>query len=538
MKAIINFVIIVILFISSIFSLHAQSTEGKDFWLTFGKNHSAVFISSINLQIRIASGNQATEGTFYFTNLEYKHSFSIGAQQVYTYTLNDEQKQAVYNTTEGVSNLSIHIETKDPVTAFAMNYSNAYIEATNILPVSALGNNYRQISYVPSNSQYLDAYAVVATEDNTTVLYNGGASQKLNAGQVFYKTSPTDMTGTLIKSDKPVAFFALNQCAKVPEGYAINDPLIQQLAPIETWGKNFFVPVSNQGKNITRIVASQDGTDITQTGGTLLSPTGGQSSLLGLQAGQFVELEVSIANSGCFIKSNKPVGICTYLPSQSYTGSGDPAQCWLPAIEQTTPKTLIAPFLVNAITSHYALVSTPTDTKNNTLVSIGDAAPVALNGGSWVDNSTAEMSFYAMPLTNSSASYLFTNPAGIIVLCYGLGGASSYYYLAGSAMRDLTAAFYVNDFHYLEIPETFSCTEEIDFRAEIDGLNTSEGSLKWYINGKEEEDARDQLSWKKSLAKGVYEIEMWVRFENYETASYTCSLTIEGLWIKIKNVKY
>jgi len=535
--------IIFALLTQNIFFLHAQNTQGKDFWLTFGQNHHFL-TSNVDLTIHIASGNKFTKGTIFFTHSGTYHEFDVESNNVYKYELTNVQKTEAYNTTMGISDFSIRIETNNPVTVYIMNRGGAYMDATNILPVTTLGINYRQISYTPANLYNVyDAYAVIATEDGTTVEHNGGEAKLLNKGQVYYRTSSTDMTGALITSNKPVAFFALNQNARIPELIEFGDPLIQQLAPVETWGTTFFVPVTSQGKNITRVVASQDGTNITvPPGTTMLYPTGGQTTLTGLQAGQFVEFEVIVANKGCYITSNKPVGVCTYIPSRFYntiTNDGDPAQCWLPAIEQSTPTILIAPFVVSNITSHYALVSTPTATKKNTKVSIGVAPPDTLTGGNWVDNSDGGMSFYAMPLTNESVSYLFDNPAGIIVLCYGLGGASSYYYLAGSSMRNLTAAFYVNDFHYLELPESFSCTNKVEFRAEIVGLNTNEaGSLKWFIEGNEELDARDQKKWSKSFPKGSYEIEMLVRFENDEVIPYKCIITIDGTWLRIRNVRY
>jgi hypothetical protein len=76
------------------------------------------------------------------------------------------------------------------------------------------------------------------------------------------------------------------------------------------------------------------------------------------------------------------------------------------------------------------------------------------------------------------------------------------------------------------------------FRAEIEGLYTAQGSLKWYINGVEETAAQDRLQWSKPFESGTYTIEMWVRFENGETATISGTLKMEVLWIKIKNVKY
>ncbi|MDR0206571.1 MAG: hypothetical protein LBI45_04865, partial [Bacteroidales bacterium] len=67
------------------------------------------------------------------------------------------------------------------------------------------------------------------------------------------------------------------------------------------------------------------------------------------------------------------------------------------------------------------MIITPTPTRDNTMVSIGGAASISLSGDSWKHNATAGMSFYSMPLTNTTASYVFTNQDGIIILGYGVG---------------------------------------------------------------------------------------------------------------------
>jgi hypothetical protein len=193
---------------------------------------------------------------------------------------------------------------------------------------------------------------------------------------------------------------------------------------------------------------------------------------------------------------------------------------------------MIAPFIPNgssAITQHRAIIITPFATKDNTQVSIGGGTPVALSGGDWYNNLTVtpQMSFYIMPLTNATASYKYTNSIGLIVLCYGIGTAESYYYLAGSAMRDLEAAFYANDVHFQDLKDNPFCAGEVTFRAEIEGLHPSAGSLKWYINNVEKLSAADQLTWSETFSPGEYAIKMWVRFENNDTVSKTGSLKIQ-----------
>ena len=300
---------------------------------------------------------------------------------------------------------------------------------------------------------------------------------------------------------------------------------MQQLAPVNTWGKNFFVPVSNRTRDFVRIVASQNGTNITQIGGNIRNVEGGQTSLSNLNAGQWVELEVLLENNGCYIQADKPIGVCTYLTSDSYnqtiTGksNSDPAQAWLPSIEQSVNSALIAPFMPSTETklnAHYALVITPTVAKDSTKVSIGGTAATALKGGKWYDNTASNMSFYSMPLAHSSASYLFTNKTeGLIVMGYGTGPAVSYYYLSASGMRSLDMAFYANDIHYQDLNSNYICSQSLQFRAEINSLmSTNAGHLKWYINNVEDTTARDSLTWNKNLPNGTYQVKMIVLAHN------------------------
>jgi hypothetical protein len=185
----------------------------------------------------------------------------------------------------------------------------------------------------------------------------------------------------------------------------------------------------------------------------------------------------------------------------------------------------MAPYLHQDFTYHYALVCTSTDSKENTLVSIGGATPVPLSGGNWYNHEEAGMSFYNFPLADFSASYIFSNPAKIIIYGWGRGPYRSYYYLAGSAMRDLDAAFYAHDIHFQNLKENPFCANEmIEFRSEIEGLHTAPGSLLWYIDGVHQPALTDKAIWNQTFSSGLHEIRMWVRYENNDTISKTGTL--------------
>jgi len=522
------FLIIAVLFSAS--SVKAQTTEGKEFWITFGSIANApITLPGFDFQIRIVTGNNPTTGTIYFTNINNSVPFNIGPNKVYTYFLDEAQREAVYNMKMGTTDHSIHITSNEPVSVYILSRRYQTGDATNILPVTALGTEYYQISYtVPIMWSLLDAYAVVATRNNTTLYHNGDSITTLNAGEVYYRTSSSDMTGAHITATHPVAFFACQTATAIPIGTGTTGHILQQLAPVNTWGKRFFVPVTHYTKERVRIVASQNGTKVTQTGGLIQSIPGGQASL-NLDAGQWVELEIYLNNNGCFIEADKPVGICSFI---GVLAVAYPSQCWISALEQSLLHTRIAHFksLVEYwLLNHSVLVCTPTDTKNSTKVSIGGSLPTPLTGGSWIDHSGAQMSFYTMPLTNDTVSYTFTNPNGLIILCYGYGSTTTYYYLAGSATRDLDAMFYANDIHFQDLKDTTFCTGAVELRAEIEGeLHPDAEHLKWFINGSEYLPARDLLIWNKTFFAGEYEIKMWVRYENGDTISKANTLQVKS----------
>jgi hypothetical protein len=509
---------LVAILLLGVFSARAQNTNGTDFWVTFGLN-PAEAKSNPNLRIRIVSNEKPVKGSIYFTAAGTTIAINIPAQTVKTFDLIPEEVLYAYNTVQGKSNLRIHITTDTSVMVYVMNQNNLSTDATNLLPVPALGTEYYHISYQPFEyGEQLDAYAVIAIEDNTKFYHDGIYIETLNTGQVYYKTNKLDMTGRHITSDKPVAFFALNQGPVIPISLCNPDCLMQQLPPVNTWGKTFFVPVTIAQNEIVRIVVSQNNTNITQlVGGTLRTVQGAQMSLNNLQAGEFLELDILLIDNGCYIEADKPIGVCTYITVPEYVAGrtvGDPSQCWVPAIEQSVTQALLTSFVPNqnntAINQHHVLIATPTNTKENTKISIGGSEPASLSGGIWRDHVSAGMSFYNMELIDHERSHFIFNNAGIIVLCYGLGQFESYYYPAFSAIRNLSAAFYANDIHYQDLPEHLFCTNSIQFRADINNLGTEVQTIKWYINETEEISAQNKEIWEKSFLPDIYSVKMWI----------------------------
>ena len=456
------------LFSNQLFSQGQSTTQGKDFWLSYGQN--ATFPAQDNmLQLRIVA-TKPTKVTLTFTQ-GGTETFDVAAGQVYTRTFSVSEAQKLYSDATGITNKSLHITSNELITVFAINIRAHSTDATNVLPSTNYGQSYRHLTYrTLGGTGNGDGYTVIAIEDNTQVKENNTVVATLNKGQVYSNYTPTgDKTGLLISSDKPIAYFTTNSCVNVPQGVTACDCLFQQQVPVHSWGNKFLIPVTRRGIERVRVVASQDGTTITQTGGRII-PSPGTGGLT-LNAGQFVELEVSLKDGGCYVEADKPVAVASFLTGTSLPGLpyavGDPAMAWVPPIEQTVMNVALAPFVAtgtSVLKEHHALIVTPTATKDATTMTIGAGVPKALSGGTWTNNAASGFSFYSIPLTDVNATYYFENAAGLSVMGYGLGSAESYFYLAASSARQLNPAFYINDIHFEDANEQTYCAGEFKIR--------------------------------------------------------------------------
>jgi hypothetical protein len=420
---------------------------GTDFWLAFGDNE---YMPSkiLEFQVRVAA-TEAADLTLTFTKITGTGrtvTKSLAAGEVYTLNLSDVQKTNTYSDENsfGIYNKSLRIESATPVRVQALNQLEVSTDATNILPVRALGTEYYLISY-ETHTKASDGIIIVATENGTMIYEDNTAlnATPLSAGEIWvnYKGKGTNATqnGRHITSNKPVACFVTNggtAPGATQVGAGTTDNLFQQMMPVHLWGKNYCVPVTNLGLERIRIFASQNGTSITQTGGTIISGT------TKLDKGQFIELQALKTTGGCFISADKPVGVCTFMPtigggSSSFaTTNGDASIAWVPPVEQFIPEVTIKPFISDstAINSHYALIVAPTSDIAQTTLYINSIF-TALNG-TWTAIADSEYSFCTQTLitANADKTHVFSNPKGLLVYGYGTGPYESYYYLAASGL--------------------------------------------------------------------------------------------------------
>ena len=97
-------------------------------------------------------------------------------------------------------------------------------------------------------------------------------------GEAYQVRSGGELTGTRIVADKPVAAFGANNCANVPVGVSFCDHIVEELTPVDTWGRRFAtMPLATRsGGDTFRIVAAEAGTTVKIDGATVATLGAGE----------------------------------------------------------------------------------------------------------------------------------------------------------------------------------------------------------------------------------------------------------------------
>lgn len=155
---------------------------------------------------------------------------------------------------------SFHITTTAPVVAYDMYpYGGAisYVSSASLLiPTSAWGTNYVGVDpigeFVGNGQPYLQLLgetnntsiaiqAAAAIQGGTGVPGSGPsviAHYTLNQGDVLQLEQSAELSGALIKSDKPIAVWGGHSCMQVPIGVVACDSAHQQLPPVQLLGND------------------------------------------------------------------------------------------------------------------------------------------------------------------------------------------------------------------------------------------------------------------------------------------------------------
>ena len=288
--------------------LYAQTAGhiGTDFWLAFPDNIYTGPGRYIGLYIQSDVPANFTVTT---NNPPFIYNSTISPNSPKLVSIPAE---IIMTSSEVIEDKAIHVVSDRPITIKGKTPIFWYGDGAGVtddaylgLPKTTLGTEYIVLAYQESviwrgipGTYYPSEFALIGTEDGTAInitpsctSINGTQANIpfsiiLNQGQTYqYKCgNKTDVTGTIITSDKPIGVLGGNKGAMIPTGYCCADYLMELIYPVNMWGNDYITyPINNGTADLIRILASQDGTTVTIDDG--VNPTTAM-----LNRGQFYEV--------------------------------------------------------------------------------------------------------------------------------------------------------------------------------------------------------------------------------------------------------
>jgi hypothetical protein len=414
----------------------SPDTTGTEFWLAFPGNYLETnFADHHAIKELYIVGSPGTTGTVSVPSPPYSSSFTMGPESV---TIMVMPYDCDLNVENGITAQGVHVVTSAPVSVYGMDRDNVISEAFLGIPVTGLGTQYLVQSYYNSNTETPDSgtqFAIVGIEDGTTVTMTlpvttaamaGGVPYQftLNEGQAYYlynTVTGSDLTGTIISSDKRVAVFGSHQCADIPGNQVYCDYLIEQLPPLTSWGKQFVIcPLASRNNGDTyRFLASQNGTTVYLDG----------SAIASLNAGQ--DYEVIIDGAG-MITSNNRILVMQYSNSTTYDGqTGDPCMLMIQPVEQ-----YLSQFVV--FTPEYGF----SENYLNIMAPSAAAGSVVVDGTTLLAGSFTVVGTSGYSVVRVSVSpglHTITSSLPIAVSVYGFNVTEAYGYPGGFGVSDFVS---------------------------------------------------------------------------------------------------
>ncbi len=252
----------------------------------------------------------------------FNQAFDLGSQGFAVVTLPNASELSAGS----VESKGFQITANSNVSGYFLSRQPATTDMTYLIDGDRLGTDYVVAGYQNIRP---DQMSVQATADNTRVTFTpkGAAAfdVTLNAGQTYMYQASTNLTGSRITSDKPIAVFSGNNCTNIPTGVSACDHIVEQMPSTDLLSSSYLVaqtPRTGTQGNVVRIVATADDTEVRVNGAVVAT----------LAAGAFYEGRVVGGNQ---IDASKKVLVAQYLIGQGQAGvDTDPAMTIVPGADQ------------------------------------------------------------------------------------------------------------------------------------------------------------------------------------------------------------
>jgi hypothetical protein len=407
--------------------------KGKEFWLMFNRNNDNV---DVQLELYITS-NKETSG---YVKLPDSSIINFEVLPDETTSVEIPNKFIAFEE-DGIEHKGINIVTEKEVSVYVLNQKSSSTDSYLALPVDVLGEEYLVMannSYAP-NSSSAPVFGLVATMDNTEVTIVPSATAQnrqsgipykilLQRGESYQLTADgyfTDLTGTSITSNKPVAVFSGHTCGNVPLFTDGCDQMIEQMPPVNTLGKKFItVPLATRKEgDVFRVLATRDDTQIKVEG------TNGFSEEFSLDKGDFEILNIP-SNAYTQIESNYSVMVAQLSKGQATDNvSADPFLMLVPPIEQYQKQYEINTFQTE-FENHFINIAVPISQKNKVRI---DGSRI----GSSIFVDIPNSGYAGAQIQVAEGSHHISSELPFAALMYGFSSFNAYGNPVGQGMAEI-----------------------------------------------------------------------------------------------------
>lgn len=413
----------------------AQTTKGKDFWISFLHN-----VVAEDTYVIVSADDGAT------VKIELPLQSTT-----YNMTLNaGELKRQLISSgfhtqgTDTLTGFAIHVTSDKEIAVYANNIAPFSSDATCVLPsssipqapeyiinpidsttgVTAKDNNF---SIVPHDSGVV---VEITPSSATTSGYSANVpfTKTLNKGDVYIVRSQSreGLEGSRVKVlslDKKVSVFQGNNCIRVDCGFC--DHLFETVLPNKVLGKNYVItPFFKQGNGYRYTITSSKNNCVIYRNGTIKDT---------LDIGEQFSENLPSDSSLC-ITTSEPVSVTQTMKGCNVDYVGDPATVCILPLEQAIDKAIVSTANTSVIQNHFINVLVP-KTGIQRFYLDGNKIPQANFNQVYCGD------FYFYSDSVSAGNHSISCIDGFNAIVYGMGRAESYAYFAGASLKNLELSF-------------------------------------------------------------------------------------------------
>ena len=438
----------------------AQSNEGREFFLVFFENH---FGKNINITVFVTTPEDNPVSFTISSQFEEFYEEGVAMPgQVTSFHFN--QSFVLLTTTDRGKAIIVKAQGDHKLVVYGANEALHTTDAFLALPpVRTVSGTYKYINAMATPWDYLySMIGIVASENNTLLSITPNIKAKIGSTFTAARTTTQimlhkyesflirqkgDLTGTRVISDKPISFITGHQCTNIPSDLGHCDHLMEQIPPVQNWGKRFAtVPLkTRQAYDRFKVVAGENYTTV-QIECTRSDGQSGNSTSFILQEGGFKDIDIP-STDYCWIEGDGKIILLQFSVGQEVDNVpfSDPFMAMIPPVEQYSNRYTLAtvPDGVQTQTNHDHFINLfiPKYFFQPSKIFLNDRSLEELNVNFTAIQSLGVTEVYGAQIEISGGVQTLRHVnqfASIGVLIYGFNKYISYGYSGGLKLKDLS----------------------------------------------------------------------------------------------------